>query len=85
MVVIDYKSIIIIKCDINKLYSCYYWCVVVVVADISAEILIKYVVFGVVDVYNFIFKCIASLKLIISDVYWLQIGFEQNSFKNRLQ
>ena len=61
-----------IKCDINKSYSCYYWCVVVVVvADISAKILIKCVVFGVVDVYNFIFKCIPSLKLIIIDVHWL--------------
>ena len=61
---------IIIKCDINKSYSCYYWCVAVV-ADISAEILIKYVVFGVVDVNNVISNGILSLQLIINDIHWI--------------
>ena len=58
------------KYDIFKSYSCYYR-YVAVVADISVEILIKCVVFGVADVNNVIFNGILSLKLIINHVHWI--------------
>ena len=58
------------KYGIFKSYSCYYWCVAVV-ADISVEILIKYVVFAVVDVHNVISNGISSLQLIIIHVHWI--------------
>ena len=56
------------KGGIFKSYSCYYR-YVAVVADISAEILIKYVVFGAVDVHNVISNGILSLQLIINDIH----------------
>ena len=80
-VVIDIISIIIfewvsMKYDVIKSYSCYYWCFVVV-ADVSAEIIIQYVAIGVVDVQYVLFNGILSLKVIINDMYWVWFGFDR--------